>query len=99
MNCDQPVRPYGCVEEKPNIPNKMLNSVSIYQVDNGYTINVGCKAFVFESKDKMLAYVIAYINNPSALNDKFMKGLMKFDGSDEDLCLMVSNEQEKAQPK
>ena len=50
-----------------------IRTVTINEMDNGYMVNVGCKCFVIEGKERMLTLLTAYINNPYEMEEKFSK--------------------------
>ena len=76
-----------CREEEPCRPDTTptLNQVEdkiydihIHQVDRGYVVQAGCKTFVFEDSDRLLAYLTDYVKNPDAVLKKFYDGTLFF---------------------
>lgn len=53
-------------------PNR-ARTLSIQQLDHGYLVNVGCQSIAIESK-KLVANLAAYLNDPGAIEKKFMAG-------------------------
>lgn len=48
--------------------------VNIRQVNNGFTVNVGCQTFAFESFEKLSKYMGMYFSNPTEVTSKHWKG-------------------------
>ena len=55
-----------------------IYDIHIHQVDRGYTVQVGCKTFAFEEKDRLLAYLTDYIKNPEDVLKKYYDGSLFF---------------------
>ena len=49
-------------------------TVEIKKANNGFVVNVGCQAFVFENKERMYKYIDMYLTNPSETESTFRKG-------------------------
>lgn len=47
--------------------------IQIQPVANGYTINIGCQTFVFESIVSMLSRIEEYYRNPAEIEGYFME--------------------------
>lgn len=43
---------------------------------NGFTVEVGCKSFAFETKTAMLDKIIQYVNQPAETEMLFNQGLL-----------------------
>jgi hypothetical protein len=48
-------------------------SITINQLDHGYTVNVGCKCFAIESRDKLIALLGNYLADPSGTHKAFFE--------------------------
>jgi|WetSurSiteA1Bulk_404760.scaffolds.fasta_scaffold158883_1 hypothetical protein len=62
----------SCEEVKPN--KRKIRTIVIKEFDHGYLVEVGCKAFVFEFKEKMLDYLFNYINYPDKTEELYDQG-------------------------
>jgi hypothetical protein len=48
--------------------------ITITPQDYGYLVNVGCQTVCIETKEKLIEKLIAYINNPSETEQKYLAG-------------------------
>jgi hypothetical protein len=53
---------------------QMMREVAIRQLNYGYVVNVGCKSFAFETSEKLIENLIAYINNPDKVEEDWRRG-------------------------
>lgn len=58
------------------------HEIRVNPMDHGYLVQVGCKSFAIESKDKLLTYLAMYIDSPEATTKKYMEGKLfdEFEG-------------------
>jgi hypothetical protein len=56
-------------------PGKAME-VYIKQKDHGYIVVVGCKEFCFETKEKLIANLSTYLQDPDGVEGKFWNGTL-----------------------
>jgi hypothetical protein len=73
-----PGMPEEILAQAPTPPDdpKMIYDIRISRRANGYAVTVGCKDFVFESQDKMMSHINAYLHNPTTVTYKYQKGTL-----------------------
>lgn len=57
----------------PPQPNR-VRRIEILQLDYGYQVTVGCQTMAFESKEKIITNLMAYLNDPEATEKKYREG-------------------------
>jgi hypothetical protein len=61
---EYPYHQYPSPPEEP--PFNLQNfSIGIRPLDYGYVLDIGCKSFAFESREKMMANLNAYLADPA----------------------------------
>lgn len=77
---DQPQYMFTYEEEKPmggldgqTIPlmKDVVRDISIRKVENGYIVTIGCKTFVCEDIERMLAGIKLYLEKPNEAEAKY----------------------------
>ena len=53
---------------KPKIEHIIIN-----EMDYGYTVEVGCQKFVFETHDRLIEVITRYIRNPEIVRNNWMQ--------------------------
>lgn len=51
----------------------MIHNITIKPALNGYIVDVGCKTLVFESQDKLVRELDAYLKNPMEVAEHYLK--------------------------
>jgi hypothetical protein len=64
------IREYPVAPEEAYRPRYIIR---IEQLDFGYALNIGCKGFAFETKERMLANLDAYLSDPVAAENNWNK--------------------------
>lgn len=57
-------------------PTNRMRDVKIRQLHRGYVVDVGCHSFAFSTKEDMMKYLMAYIDNPQETEKSFNEGLL-----------------------
>ena len=60
----------NAVPTNPVEENKSRH-IEIDQLNGGYTIRVGCHQFAFETAEKMVKHLTAYLKNPQEIEKKW----------------------------
>lgn len=60
-------------EQAPPPPNR-ARRIEILQLDYGYQVTVGCQTMAFESKEKIITNLMAYLNDPEGTEKKYREG-------------------------
>ncbi len=54
--------------------NNKINEVNIRQLDYGYVVTVGCQIFAFETPEKLIEKLTAYVNCPNKVVAEWKAG-------------------------
>lgn len=76
--CEQTMPGLGQIQAPmPPMPNQAIGlghgyPVVIEKAMNGYTVKVGCKTVVFETREKMLSELDRYFKNPRQVEKEYL---------------------------
>ena len=78
-------RPYGgpecCVSEQPMMDNGYTlkvkaREINIQPMNYGFVVRVGCQTFVFETTEKMIRNLDAYLADPENVEKAWLSGTL-----------------------
>lgn len=72
-----------CCSERPEpmmapYERSKAREINIQPVHYGYIVRVGCQTFVFETKEKMVANLTSYLEDPDVMEKSWMNGTLNF---------------------
>lgn len=82
--CANSARPYGgdcCRADEPMMESEYprrvkAREIRIQPMDHGYVINVGCQSFVFETAEKMIKNLDAYLADPEGVEKAWLSNTL-----------------------
>ena len=73
-----------CRSEEPMVANDVeypgrqkARDINIQSMDNGFLVRVGCQSFVFETAEKMITNLSAYLADPNVIEKSWFNGTLK----------------------
>jgi hypothetical protein len=70
----QPSQPIANTNTPGSATQEKIKSISIKQLDRGYTVEVGCQIFAIESATELITYLSTYILKPSETEELYYQG-------------------------
>jgi hypothetical protein len=74
MTTENYSQPHAQLGEQPvGVPETVSRAyqITIQQLDHGFLVNVGCKAFAIEDKDRLLARLNEYLSDVSGVTEAY----------------------------
>lgn len=54
------------------VESNRIERIEINEMNYGYTVQVGCQKFVFETPEKLIQKLTAYLKNPDEIRNRWM---------------------------
>lgn len=70
-------RPEPMMGENPCVYRSKAREINIQPMNYGYVVRVGCQTFVFETNEKMIKHLTAYLADPDNIEKSWLNGTLE----------------------